>query len=55
MKIIIAGVLLATTLLFAVSCGKKCVNCGETKMGGEEILGVFICDDCISDIGNSLF
>ncbi len=54
-KMVIAGILLVTTLLFAASCGKKCDACGKNSMGGEEVFGVFVCDNCIKDLQNIAF
>lgn len=54
MKKIVAGVLLVTTLLFAVSCGKKCEACGKMSSKGEELFGVFVCQNCIDEL-NSAF
>ena len=48
-KLIVAGVLVATTILMAVSCGKKCDVCGETSSEGKTVGEQFICEDCISD------
>lgn len=51
-RIAIAGALLASTLLFAASCGKKCDVCGKTSMNTKEVLGVVVCDDCINSLSS---
>lgn len=51
MRMVAAGVLLATTLLFAASCGKKCDVCGKTSSNTREVFDVVVCENCINDLG----
>ena len=53
-KIIIAGLIAVTTLLFAASCGEKCDVCGKNSMGGEEVFGQFVCNNYIEEMGSML-
>ena len=53
-KVIAVAALLAATVLMAVSCGEKCDVCGKNSMGGEEVFGQFVCDNCIEDMNNML-
>ena len=50
MKKILAVVLVGVMALSFAACGKKCDTCGKTKGGGKEIMGVYVCGDCIGDM-----